>query len=136
MLIHFQVPLGGHFQLQKGRWRLPGLAYRLSPNASLRVCLLPLSCIALRLDVILLLVLLARALLSSRSGLQKSNTVVGYLDRSVIQIGFFASVWAIGGLVTWFFLPKLSLYTVFNNSAGSMYTHVSSSSLEIASHVQ
>jgi hypothetical protein len=92
------------------------------------------SCVSLavRLDAIFLLVFLARALLSSRSGLRKTNTVVGYLVRNVIKIGFFASLWAIGGLVGWFFLPKLSLYTVFNNSAGPMYTHVSASSLNTA----
>jgi hypothetical protein len=43
---------------------------------------------------------LARALLSSRSS-GKSNLVVGYLVRTVVQIGVYASLWAIGGLVTW-----------------------------------
>jgi hypothetical protein len=41
MLIHLQVPLGDHFRLQKGLWQLAGLDYRLSPNVSLQVCLLP-----------------------------------------------------------------------------------------------
>ena len=95
-----------------------------------------LVCLAVRHDAIFILVFLARALLSSRSGLQKTNTVVEYLVRNVIKIGFFASLWAIGSLVGWVFLPKLSLYTVFNNSAGSMYTHVSGSSLDTASYGQ
>jgi hypothetical protein len=93
-------------------------------------------CIATRLDVISLLAFLARALLGSRSGLQKSDTLVKYLVHNVVQIGVFASLWAIGGLVTWFFLPKLSLYTIFNNTAGSMYTHVSGYPLKIVSRVQ
>lgn len=80
-----------------------------------------------RPDVISYIAFLTRALLSSRTGLRKSNTVIRYLVRSVIQIGVLASLWAIGGLVTWFFLPKRSIYTVFNLTAGSMYTNVSGS---------
>ncbi len=80
-----------------------------------------------RPDVISYIVILIRALLSSGTGLRKSNTVIRYLVLSVIQIGVLASLWAIGGLVTWFFLPKRSIYTCFNLTAGSMYTNVSGS---------
>ena len=53
-----------------------------------------------RPDVISYIVILIRALLSSGTGLRKSNTVIRYLVLSVIQIGVLASLWAIGGLVT------------------------------------
>ena len=91
----------------------------------------------MRFDVIFYIVLLARALLKSRSGFRNSDTVVNYLIRNVIQIGFFAMLWAIGELVTWFFLPKSAIYTVFYTTTGSMYTHVGgSSSLKTASQLQ
>jgi len=72
----------------------------------------------------LITILLARALLKSRSGLRSSDTVVNYLIRNVIQIGFFAMLWAIGELVTWFFLPKSAIYTIFDTTTGSLYTHL------------
>ncbi|KAH9972309.1 hypothetical protein BGW80DRAFT_1315427 [Lactifluus volemus] len=67
---------------------------------------------------------LARALLKSRSGIQKSDSVVNYLIRRVIQIGFLATLWTIAGLVTWFLLPKTSVYTLFAATVGPMYTQV------------
>ncbi|KAI9450543.1 hypothetical protein F5148DRAFT_587166 [Russula earlei] len=72
----------------------------------------------------LITALLARALLKSRSGLRKSDTVVKYLVRTVIQIGLVAAVWAVGELVTWFFLPKQAIYTILSSTSGSFYTHL------------
>ncbi|KAH9953753.1 hypothetical protein BC827DRAFT_1159092 [Russula dissimulans] len=72
----------------------------------------------------LIMIFLARAFLNARSGLQKSNTVVKHLVCGVIQIGFFATSWAVRGLVIWFFLPKSAIYsTVLNTvttTAGSI----------------
>ncbi|KAI0253234.1 hypothetical protein BJV78DRAFT_221943 [Lactifluus subvellereus] len=72
----------------------------------------------------LITVFLARALLKSRSGIQKSDGVVNYLIRQVVQIGFLATLWAIAGLGTWFLLPRTALYVLFDATAGPMYTHV------------
>jgi predicted membrane protein len=70
-------------------------------------------------------VLLARALSKSRSGLQRTDSVVNYLIRRVIQIGFIASLWVVAELVTWFLLPHTTIYTIFNATAGPIYTQVS-----------
>ncbi|KAH9953752.1 hypothetical protein BC827DRAFT_1246602 [Russula dissimulans] len=72
----------------------------------------------------LITIFLARALLKSRSGIRNSDTVVNYLIRNVIQIGFLTTLWAIGELVTWFFLPKSAIYSVFCATTGSLYTHL------------
>jgi len=72
----------------------------------------------------LITVFLARALLKSRIGLQKSDSVVNYLIRQVIQIGFFATLWVIAGLATWFLMPTKAVYLLFDTTAGPMYTHV------------
>ncbi|KAI0253236.1 hypothetical protein BJV78DRAFT_222066 [Lactifluus subvellereus] len=72
----------------------------------------------------LITVFLARALLKSRSGIQKSDSVVNYLIRQVVQIGFLATLWVIAGLGTWFLLPRTSVYALFDATAGPMYTHV------------
>ncbi|KAI0250855.1 hypothetical protein BJV78DRAFT_523801 [Lactifluus subvellereus] len=72
----------------------------------------------------LITVFLARALLKSRTGLQRSDSVVNYLIRQVIQIGFFATLWAIAELATWFLLPSAAAYKIFDATAGPMYTHV------------
>jgi len=71
----------------------------------------------------LIMVFLARALLKSRSGLQKSDSVVNYLIRQVIQAGLLATLWVIAGLATWFLLPRTSNYVFFDPTAGPMYTH-------------
>ncbi|KAH9971391.1 hypothetical protein BGW80DRAFT_1322183 [Lactifluus volemus] len=68
--------------------------------------------------------LLARALSKSRSGLQRTDSVVNYLIRRVIQIGFIASLWVVAELVTWFLLPHTTIYTIFNATAGPIYTQV------------
>lgn len=61
--------------------------------------------------------------------------MVKHLVRTVIQMGLFAAFWAVGGLVTWFFLQKSAIYTVLNSTAGSMYTHVGVPSLKTVSHL-
>jgi hypothetical protein len=70
-------------------------------------------------------VLLSRALLKSRTGLQRSDRVVNYLIRRVIQIGFLAALWVFAELATWFLLPETAAYRIFDMTAGAMYTHVS-----------
>ena len=71
------------------------------------------------------IVFLARALLKSRSGLEKCDSVVNYLIRQVIQIGFLASLWVIAGLATWFLMPRCMAFVLFDATVGPMYTHVS-----------
>ncbi|KAH9973208.1 hypothetical protein BGW80DRAFT_1308778, partial [Lactifluus volemus] len=72
----------------------------------------------------LITILLSRALLKSRTGLQRSDSVVNYLVRRVIQTGFVAALWVVAELVTWFLLPKTAAYRIFDMTAGAMYTHV------------
>lgn len=71
-------------------------------------------------------VFLARALLKSRSGLEKTDGIVNYVVRQVIQTGLLAMVWAIIELATWFLLPRSVIYIVFDLTSGSVYMHVSS----------
>jgi hypothetical protein len=70
-------------------------------------------------------VLLSRALLKARTGLQRSDSVVNYLIRRVIQTGFVAALWVVAESVTWFLLPKTAAYRIFDMTVGAMYTHVS-----------
>ena len=72
------------------------------------------------------LVFLIRVLLNSRSGLEKSDSLVHHVTRRVIQVGLFATTWSIAGVATWFLLPRHTVYTFFDMTAGSIYTHVSS----------
>ncbi|KAH9957553.1 hypothetical protein BGW80DRAFT_1380918 [Lactifluus volemus] len=72
----------------------------------------------------LITIFLSRALLKSRTGLQKSDSVVNYLLRRVIQIGFLASLWTVAGLATWFLLPKVLVFMFFSSTVGPMYTNV------------
>jgi hypothetical protein len=75
-------------------------------------------------------VLLSRALWKSRSGLQRSDSVVNYLIRRVIQIGFIATLWVVAELAAWFLFPHTTIYTIFNATAGPIYTQVSGTSLQ------
>ena len=81
------------------------------------------------------IVFLARALLKSRSGFEKSDSVVNYLTRQVIQIGLFANLSVIAGLATWFLLPKASVFLLFDLTLGPVYTHVSVYFLQILSNI-
>jgi hypothetical protein len=64
-------------------------------------------------------------LLNSRSGLEKSDSLVHHVVRRVIQIGLFATTWSLVGMATWFLLPKYTVYAFFDMTVGSIYTHVS-----------
>lgn len=64
-------------------------------------------------------------LLNSRSGFEKSDSLVHHVIRRVIQIGLFATTWSLAGMATWFLLPKHTVYAFFYMTVGSIYTHVS-----------
>ncbi|KAI9507853.1 hypothetical protein F5148DRAFT_64684 [Russula earlei] len=66
---------------------------------------------------------LTRVLVMSRSGMPKSDTMVNYLVRSVIQTGCLATTWALAALVTWFFLSNNLVYRIFDLTSGTVYTH-------------
>jgi len=66
---------------------------------------------------------LVRMLLMSRSGIRRSDAVVNYLVRNVIQTGCLASVWAIAALISFFFVPRNLTFRVFDLTSGSIYTH-------------
>ena len=70
-------------------------------------------------------VLLARVLLKARSGVRQSDSTINYIVRSIIQTGCLATAWALAALATWFLLPKISAYRVFDITSGTVYTHVS-----------
>jgi len=67
---------------------------------------------------------LIRALLKSRSGFKRSDNLVRYFTRRIIQLGFFAVVWSLAGMATWFLLPKYTVFTIFDMTSGSIYTHM------------
>jgi hypothetical protein len=71
-----------------------------------------------------LIVFLSRGLLGSRSGLRTSDSIVNHLVRNVIQVGLFATIWSLAGLGTYFLLPRNTVYTIFDATSGSIYTHV------------
>ncbi|KAF8476314.1 hypothetical protein DFH94DRAFT_758395 [Russula ochroleuca] len=64
---------------------------------------------------------LARALLKSRSGVCRSDKMLRYLARNVIQTGVLATIWAISALVSWFWLKHLFVYRVFDITSGTVY---------------
>jgi len=70
-------------------------------------------------------VLLSRVLLKARSGVRQSDSTINYIVRSIIQTGCLATAWALAALATWFLLPKISAYRVFDITSGTVYTHVS-----------
>ena len=76
-------------------------------------------------------VFLVRALLKARSGVQRSDLMVKFLIRNVVQTAVLATIWAIAALVSWFWLTKkgILVYRVFDITSGSVYTHVSDSSV-------
>ncbi|KAH9978318.1 hypothetical protein BJV74DRAFT_859920 [Russula compacta] len=65
---------------------------------------------------------LSRVLLKSRSGVHGSDSMLNYLARGVIQTGFLATVWAVVGLATWFLLPGVAAYRIFDITSGTVYT--------------
>jgi len=66
---------------------------------------------------------LVRMLIQSRSGIRRSDAVVNYLVRSVIQTGCLATIWAIAALISWFYVSKNSTYRFFDITSGTIYTH-------------
>ena len=78
---------------------------------------------------------LARALLRSRTNLQRADSVVNYLIRRVIQTGLLATFWTVVGLATFFLLPKMAACMLVDAAAGPIYTHVSGLSLQKLSNV-
>jgi len=105
--------------------RLSGTRYRLSPNSSFQVCYSSLVDVGAYCDRYI--AFLIRALLKSRSGFEKSDSLVHYLTRRVVQLGLFAVIWSLAGMATWFLLPKYTVYAFFDMTSGSIYTHVSGS---------
>ncbi|KAI0301482.1 hypothetical protein BC826DRAFT_569172 [Russula brevipes] len=73
---------------------------------------------------LLITIFLTRALLKSRNGSQRPDNIVNCLIRSVIQIGFFGTIWALAGLTTWFFMRRAVIYEIFDLTVGSIYTHM------------
>ena len=71
------------------------------------------------------LAFLIRVLLNSRISFEKSDNLVCYFTRRVIQLGLFATIWSFAGMATWFLFPKYTVYAFFDVTAGSIYTHVS-----------
>ena len=70
-------------------------------------------------------VFLVRALLKARSGMKRTDLMVRYLVRNVIQTAALATIWAIAALVAWFWLKHILVYRVFDITSGTVYTHVS-----------
>ena len=69
-------------------------------------------------------VLLTRALLNARSGLRKSDSIVTYIVRNVVQIGLLGALCSLTELATWFLFPSTSVYEIFDITVGSIYTNV------------
>jgi len=67
--------------------------------------------------------LLSRVLLNARSGMRQSDSTINYIVRSIIQTGCLATAWALAALATWFLLPRISAYRVFDITSGTVYTH-------------
>jgi len=65
---------------------------------------------------------LSRVLLKSRSGLRKSDWIVNHLVRGAIQTGCLATLWAIASSITWFFLPHVMAFRIFDITSGTVYT--------------
>jgi len=72
----------------------------------------------------LIMFFLMRALLASRSGMKTSNSIVHHFVRNAVQIGVFATLWSLAAFGTYFLLPQWTIYTVFDSTSGSIYTHM------------
>jgi len=53
---------------------------------------------------------------------RKSGCAMSYLYRRLVQLGIFAMIWAILGLMAFAFMPKVC--SLFDMTVGSLYTHV------------
>ncbi|KAI0292309.1 hypothetical protein BC826DRAFT_1186574 [Russula brevipes] len=65
---------------------------------------------------------LSRVLLKSRSGIRRSDLIVNHLVRGAIQTGCLATLWAIASSITWFFLPHVMAFRIFDITSGTVYT--------------
>jgi len=97
--------------------------YKRSLRSSLRVHRLSSALVYLGL-IAFRTVLLAWALLKSRSGHQRTDSVVNRIVRSVVQIGLLGTLSALVGLTTWFFLRSAPIYIIFDMTVGPIYTNV------------
>ncbi|KAI0258097.1 hypothetical protein BC834DRAFT_136615 [Gloeopeniophorella convolvens] len=70
-----------------------------------------------------IMLMLTRALLKSRSGISKSDSLVYHYIRCVVQTGCIATIWSIAETTTWWTLSDTTTYTIFNFSAGTIYTY-------------
>jgi len=77
-------------------------------------------------------VFLRRALLSARSGMKRSNSIVHHFVRNAVQMGFFATLWSLAALGTYFLWPTWTIYTIFDMTSGLIYTHVGSRSFRVS----
>jgi len=67
---------------------------------------------------------LIRALLNNRTGFKKSDNLVQYLMRRVVELGLFAAIWSFAGVATWFLLPRHPVFALFEVTVGAIYTHM------------
>ncbi|KAH9961778.1 hypothetical protein BC827DRAFT_1201802 [Russula dissimulans] len=64
---------------------------------------------------------LSRVFLKSGSGVHRSDSILDYLVRAAIQTSILATVWAVAALVAFFFLPKVTVYKIFDITSGAVY---------------
>ncbi|KAI0258095.1 hypothetical protein BC834DRAFT_1036538 [Gloeopeniophorella convolvens] len=72
---------------------------------------------------ILIMILLTRALLKSRSGMRKSDSLVYHFIRCAVQTGCLATVWTIAETVAWAAFLDTAVYSLFEFTMGTMYTY-------------
>ena len=134
-LIHIGGPLRTSTSppLQRMLHRSSGTYCRLSLNSLFQVCCLWPVSVGAYCDVHT--AFLIRALLKSRRGFEKSDSLVRYFTRRVIQLGLFAVIWSLAGMATWFLLPKYTVFAFFDMTSGSIYTHVSGCLFQNPSHL-
>ena len=71
----------------------------------------------------------------SRTGVRKTDTILNRFIRGAIQTGLFASIFALGNLITFVVLPETNFYGMFVIPIGRIYTNVSVlSAMECAVH--
>jgi hypothetical protein len=58
--------------------------------------------------------------------MRQSDSTINYIVRNIIQTGCLAAVWALAALATYFLLPKVTAYMIFDITSGTVYTNVSS----------
>jgi len=79
---------------------------------------------------------LSRVFLKSRSGVHRLDSILTYLIRTAIQTGILATAWAIAALVAFFFLPKITVYRIFDMTSGTVYMRVSDYPAAQLSHLK